>query len=117
VTTVELDIEIPDLVAVEIETPAAEVNPSSGGETVLLVATPGPPGPPGAGVPVVGEPLAGTKDGVNTVFTTASAFRAATTAFYLNGLREFHYTETGASEITLEDAPDSDDTLRVDYVI
>ena len=118
-TTIELDIEIPDLAEVEVETPSAEVTPS-GGATVLLVAVPGGRGPqglPGDGVPVVGETPTGVKDGVNTVFTTASAFRADTTAVYLNGLREFYYTETGASEITLEDAPHSSDTLRVDYVI
>ena len=43
---IELDIEIPDLASVEVETPDVEITPSSG-ETVLLVATPGPPGPPG----------------------------------------------------------------------
>lgn len=78
---------------------------------------PGPQGLPGDGVPIVGEALTGSKNGVNTVFTTASAFRANTTAVYLNGLREFHYAETGASQITLEDPPLSGDTLRIDYVV
>jgi hypothetical protein len=92
----------------------------------VTVSRPGSQGPqgiqgiqglPGDGVPVVGEQPTGTKDGVNTVFTTASVFRAGTTAVYLNGLREFYYAETGASEITLEDAPESSDSLRIDYVI
>jgi hypothetical protein len=44
--TIELDVEVPDLAEVEVETPSAEITPS-GGATVLLVATPGPPGAQG----------------------------------------------------------------------
>jgi hypothetical protein len=43
---IELDVEIPDLAEVEVETPDVEITPS-GGATVVLVATPGPPGPVG----------------------------------------------------------------------
>jgi hypothetical protein len=46
VTVIELDVEIPDLAEVEVETPDTEITPS-GGATVVLVATPGPPGPQG----------------------------------------------------------------------
>lgn len=118
--TIELDIEIPDLAEIEVETPDVEVTPS-GGETVLLVATPGPPGdqgPPGQGVQVFGESLTGA-DGIETVFTTASPYLANSTAVYLNGLREFRsdaYTETGASTITFSDPPLSTDSIRIDYI-
>lgn len=42
-TVIELDVEIPDLAEVEVETPDTEITPS-GGATVVLVAVPGPPG-------------------------------------------------------------------------
>lgn len=87
---------------------------------VILVPVPGgqgEQGPPGEGVQIFGEALTGAKNGTNTVFTTADNFRAGSTAVYLNGLREFHYTEAGANQITLEDPPLSGDSLRIDYVI
>lgn len=121
-TVIELDVEIPDLAEVEVETPDVEITPS-GGATVLLVATPGPPGiqgqtgPAGDGAQVFGESPTGAINGTNTVFTTANAYRSGSTAVYLNGLREFFYTETGANQITLQDAPHAGDMLRVDYVI
>lgn len=118
-TVIELDIEIPDLARAEVEEPLPMGSPPSG-ETVLLVAVPGEPGPrgfPGTGAPIVGESLTGTKDGVNTVFTTAAPFNAGTTAVYLNGLREYHYTESGANQITMEDAPLAGDSLRIDYIV
>jgi hypothetical protein len=116
---IELDIEIPDLAEVEVETPDVEITPS-GGATVLLVATPGPPGPsgpPGDGSPVYGETPTGATDGVNAVFTTSQAYRTATTAVYLNGLRETHYTESSATTITFSEPPLSGDTIRIDYII
>lgn len=119
--TIELDIEIPDLAEIEVETPDVEVTPS-GGETVLIVATPGPPGgqgPPGQGVQVFGESLTGA-DGSEVEFTTASPYLAGSTAVYLNGLREFRseaYAETGASTITFGDPPLSTDSIRIDYII
>lgn len=115
--------------ALDVTTPhafnvrAAPTNPapvSTSPHAVILVPVPGGQGPrglPGDGVPVVGQALTGVKDSVNTVFTTASAFRTGTTAVYLNGLREFHYSETGANTITLEDPPLSGDDVRIDYII
>lgn len=120
--TIELDIEIPDLADVEVETPDTEITPS-GGATVVVVATPGPPGiqgPAGQGFPVFGELLAGTIDGSNMVFTTAQAYQANTTAVYLNGIREprgVGYTESGPSQITFTSAPFVDDDLRIDYML
>lgn len=87
---------------------------------VIIAAVPGgrgAPGPPGEGVQIFGEALTGAKNGTNTVFTTADDFRANSTAVYLNGLREFHYTETGVNEVTFEDAPLSGDDIRTDYII
>lgn len=66
---------------------------------------------------ITGETPAGTKNGVNKAFTTANNFRAGTTAVYLNGLREFEYTETGSNQLTFGDAPLSTDSIRVDYLI
>jgi hypothetical protein len=119
VTVIELDVEIPDLAEVEVETPDVEITPS-GGATVVLVATlgpPGPQGPPGDGVQVFGETLTGAINGTNTVYITTGDYRADSTALYLNGLREFHYTESGPSQITLEDPPLAGDSLRIDYVV
>jgi hypothetical protein len=114
-----LDVTTPHAFSIRaVPTQSAPVNTTP--QAVILVPVPGgrgPTGPAGTGTQVFGETPGGTKDGVNTVFTTVSAFQAGSTAIYLNGLREFHYTETGASEITLEDPPHFDDTLRVDYVI
>lgn len=121
-TVLELDIEIPDLADIEVETPDTEVTPS-GGAVVVVVATPGPPGiqgPPGEGFPVFGEQLTGTIDGVNMVFTTANGYQANTTAVFLNGIRETRgigYGESGASEITFTSAPLVGDDVRIDYVI
>lgn len=120
--TIELDIEIPDLADVEVETPDTEITPS-GGAVVVVVATPGPPGsqgPPGQGFPIFGEQLSGTINGTNLVFTTAAAYQAGTTAVYLNGIREprgVGYTESGASQITFTSAPLVDDDIRIDYVL
>jgi hypothetical protein len=112
--------------ALDVTTPhafnirAVPVNPApvnTSPHAVILVPVPGGRGPAGEGTNVFGETPSGAMDGANAVFTVASDFQAASTAVHLNGLREFHYTETGPSEITLEDPPDSTDTLRVDYVI
>lgn len=117
--TIELDVEIPDLAEIEVETPDAEITPS-GGATVVLVATPGPPGaagPPGAGIQIFGEALTGA-NGSQTVFTTADPYQTGTTAVYLNGLREFpgdSYTETSSTSITFSDPPLSGDSIRIDY--
>jgi hypothetical protein len=99
--------------------PAVQAAPPTTPPLVLL-PSPGPrggTGPAGDGAQVFGESAAGSKDGSNVVFTLANAYRAATTAVYLNGLRETNYAETGASEITFDDAPLSGETITVDYVI
>jgi hypothetical protein len=117
--TIELDVEIPDLAEVEIETPDTEITPS-GGDTVVVVATPGPPGiagPPGEGEPIFGETPAGTINGTNVVFTAAAEFRPNSTAVYVNGLREHHYSESSSTTITLEDAPVTGDDIRIDYIL
>lgn len=121
---IELDVEIPDLASVEVETPDTEITPSSG-ETVLLVITPGPPGeqgdrgPAGDGAQVFGEILTGA-DGVTVTFTLANSYAPDTTAVYLNGLREVPgdaYSESGVNTITFDDPPLSTDAIRVDYLI
>jgi len=108
-----------DVIGVDVATqPVVAVEVAD--DVVAVVTVEGPPGPhglPGTGLPIVGEPLTGIKDGVNTVFTTAHNFRAQSTAVYLNGLREFEYAETGPDEITFDDPPLAGDTIRIDYVI
>lgn len=114
---IELDVA-PRVAEVTIDTPAATIGDITSEHPVALVISPGPPGqpgPPGDGNPVIGETLTGA-DGTTTTFTTTHPFRTDTTAVYLNGLREHHYTETGPDEITLEDPPSTDDTLTIDYV-
>lgn len=64
-----------------------------------------------------GESLTGTINGANTVFTTQDPFTPLSTRIYLNGLRlsSTEYAETGVTEITLTDPPESGDTLLIDY--
>lgn len=116
----ELDIEIPDLADIEVETPSIDITAEAGPAPVLLVVSPGPPGiqgPPGEGAPILGETPSGLLNGTNTVFTTASAFQPNTTGVYLNGLREFNFVETSSQTITLADPPLPGDILRIDYII
>lgn len=90
------------------------------GSTLTVFPSPGSRGQAGAagdGAQVIGETPAGDRDGINVTFTTSSPFRTASVALYLNGLREFHFTETGPDQITLEDPPINGDDLRADYVI
>lgn len=102
-------------VDVIVENPVIDVGVDE--QIVSVVTVEGPPGPPGSGVAVLSENPTGAIDGTNTVYTTAGAYRTGSTAVYLNGLREFHYAETGASEVTLEDPPIAGDSVRIDYVI
>lgn len=95
-------------------------------DVVILVPTPGPPGdtgprgPAGNNAPSFNEPLTGTIDGVNAVFTTADVFQPSSTRVYVNGLREslgVAYTETGTNQITFADPPGVLDTITIDYLI
>lgn len=62
----------------------------------------------------------GVQNGINVVFTTAFNFESGKTRLFLNGLRLFlgsgnDYTETAPDEITLNQAPESNDILLIDY--
>lgn len=128
VLNMELEVAQPIAFDITIDAPPAiDITTASPEQVVALVmqpgepgkdgqdGQPGQPGPPGAGIQIFGEVPAGAKDGTNTVFTTAGNYRAGSTAVYLNGLREFFYTETDTNEITLEDPPESTYSLRIDY--
>lgn len=90
---------------------------ASTGAQVILVPVPGGQGPPGEGVQVFGETPTGLIDGVNTAFTVSQPYLAASTAVYLNGLRETQYTETTTTVITFDDPPISGDNIRIDYIL
>lgn len=67
------------------------------------------------------EVLAGTKDGVNTAFTTFYDYKASTPKIYLNGVRQregfgFDYIEAGGNDMTFATAPLISDTIIVDYI-
>ena len=121
-TVIELDVEIPDLASVEVETPNVEITPS-GGDTVVLVVSPGPPGPqgpPGEGVVVMGEIPNGVINGVNKVFTTDFVFMTTSTGVFVNGLRQVrgpHYAETTSQSITFDEAPWVNDIVTIDYTV
>lgn len=115
--------------------PGSELPPSR----VSIVGPPGPQGPPGppgpAGAPgtsiflLVDQPLAGTQNGVNTVFTTSKKFlRNANVKemFYINGIRQkegigcdYEVSESvplaGFDTITVAYAPRPTDVLTIDY--
>jgi hypothetical protein len=118
---VNLDVTTPYAFSVR----AAPVNPvsvSAGGNAVILVPTPGvpgPEGPPGTSTPIVGEVPAGTRNGVNENFTTLYGFVAASTAVYRNGLREvlnIGYLETSSTTIQFTTAPLVSDYISIDYL-
>lgn len=65
------------------------------------------------------EDLSGQVDGVATIFTLSNAFEDGTTRIFLNGLRQIRGTdvvETGPNQITFSIAPESGDTLFIDYI-
>lgn len=104
-------------VDVIVTNPVVDAGISDEVVSVVTVEGPvGPPGPPGDGTQVFGEALTGM-NGVTTVFTTVSEYAADSTAVYLNGLRETHYTESGAAEITFSDPPLAGDSITADYLI
>lgn len=79
----------------------------------------GPPGAGGGGAQVVGESPGGVRNGTNMLFTLGHNFRAGTVAVYFNGLRNqsgADYHETAPNQITFTTAPESGDTLIVDYI-
>lgn len=73
----------------------------------------------GGGVDLtIGAVPTGSINGSNTVFTLA-AFTLGTTMVYLNGVRQEHgidYAETNDTTLTMTLAPQSHDTLAVDFV-
>lgn len=72
------------------------------------------------GFPVYAETLVGTRNSVNTTFTTAHAYAPNTVALFYNGLREqpgVGFIESGSQEITITTAPDSLDVVVVDYLM
>lgn len=72
---------------------------------------------------VDGEVPSGPVDGVNVVFGTVMPFKAGTTRFFLNGVRQkrgvtYDYVEgPGAQTLTVTLAPKSGDHLLVDYTV
>lgn len=90
---------------------------------VLIMPVPGVPGiqgPSGANAPVYNEIPGGAVDGTNRAYTTTNTFVAASTAVYINGLREWlgrDYIETSSTVITLSAAPVNGDTIRIDYLV
>lgn len=67
---------------------------------------------------VVGEVLAGVVDGSNVTFTTAVAYKAGSTAVYLNGIRQsrdVNYVEAGGTGITLGFPTYPGDLIQADY--
>lgn len=50
-------------------------------------------------------PLSGTIDGVNKVFTVPDNFASNTLQVFINGIRNYDVTATGANQITFLDAP------------
>jgi hypothetical protein len=72
-----------------------------------------------SGTLIYGEVPAGTLNGINKVFTTASAYRANLLSVFLNGVRQRRtndYTETTNNSFTFVVAPVSGDILSVDYM-
>lgn len=64
------------------------------------------------------EVPSGAIDSANTIYTTAYNFTSNSTQVYLNKLRQelgVDYTETGANQITFTTAPDTGDSLIIDY--
>jgi hypothetical protein len=72
-----------------------------------------------SGTLIYGEVPAGTVNGANKAFTTASAYRANLLSVFLNGVRQRRtndYTETSNNSFSFVAAPVSGDILSVDYM-
>jgi hypothetical protein len=97
---------------------ALQVTAQSGNQLTLLT-----PVPPAAGTAlqmVWGETPGGTINGVNTNFTSVSAYRTNLLSVYLNGLRQRRtndYTETGSNSFQFVSAPIAGDILSIDYML
>lgn len=112
------ELEVDDQ-PVGLETVVDQVEIVNDPNEVLLVGVPGPPGGrglPGTGTDIKGDTPIGVIDGVNRVFHIAVPYRTASTAVYLNGLREMFYAETANNSITLEEPPPLGDHVTVDYI-
>lgn len=122
-TPVTFEVEVNSHAAqIQVAAPQVAVQPDVYPRVVVAAApgARGPQGPPGEGVPVMGEVLVGVKDGVNTVFTAANSYRTSSTAVYRNGLREQRgtgYTESAVNAVTFTTAPLSSDDITIDYTI
>lgn len=119
---IDIEVTSPAEVALEVVAPVVDVSPDPDGAQVILVATPGPMGPPGPGgdgTQVFNETPSGLQDGANTTFTLAHEPQAGSTTVYRNGLREvltLGFTVTG-STLTFSTPPLSSDVLTVDYLM
>lgn len=112
----ELDVTVPAAFRVKAA-PAPHVSVRAGTQ-VILVPTPGPPGPQGAagtGAYFMEIPI-GTINGSNKTYTTSQPFVAGSTSVFLNGLLEHYYTET-ATGVIFDDAPLTGDTIKIGYTI
>jgi hypothetical protein len=70
---------------------------------------------------IFNEVPAGLVNSANAVFTTSNDYIANSARVYLNGIRQrpggsFDFTETGANTITFNAAPQTGDTIIVDYI-
>jgi len=64
------------------------------------------------------EVPAGLVNGSNKIFTTVKEYITSSTSVFLNGLKQklsISYTETGANQITFDDAPITGDQIIIDY--
>ena len=51
------------------------------------------------------EQLTGAVNGANKTFNTSVAYAPGSVMLYVNGLKDRGYTETGSTEVTLDEAP------------
>lgn len=70
----------------------------------------------GGGHQHIEEPLQGSIDGLNTVFTTTNNFLASNVEIFYNGLKEVNFSITASNEITLTEAPLPGDSLYSNYI-
>jgi len=56
----------------------------------------------------INEVLTGNVNGINTIFKTSKPYKPDSINIYVNGLKEFFFSKTGESEITLDFAPSNE---------